>query len=328
MSTRKDASSSATARRRLGRGLSSLLSRPAPIDPTDQGGVPSGPDGRDHAPATAPEATDDAALRMVALDQIRPNPKQPRRHFDDTSIDALAASMKSAGVMQPIVVRPDPAGGAGGFQLVVGERRWRAAQRIGLSRLPALVRHVDDRTAAEWALIENLQREDLNAIERAEALRELAHGHGVTHQEIADRVGLNRSSVTNLLRLNELDDATKDLVRSEQLSLGHAKTLLAITNLPKRHHLATLAVRRGWSVRDLERQVAAAGRRAGPPPAPGPASPAHHQDLERRLSEHLGTRVVIQQGRKKNRGRLVIEFYSLDQFDGLLERLGFEAGGL
>ena len=169
MSTRKEASSSATARRRLVRGLSSLLSRPAPIDPTDPGGVPSGPDGRDHPPATVPEATDDAALRMVALEQIRPNPKQPRRHFDDTSIDALAASMKSAGVMQPIVVRPDP---AGGFQLVVGERRWRAAQRIGLSRLPALVRHVDDRTATEWALIENLQREDLNAIERAEAFRE------------------------------------------------------------------------------------------------------------------------------------------------------------
>jgi ParB family chromosome partitioning protein len=258
---------------------------------------------------------------MIPSDEIHPNPNQPRKHFDEASLRSLAASIRSAGLMQPIVVRPSL---AGGFQLVVGERRWRAAQLIGLSPLPAIVRELDDQTATTWALIENVQREDLNPIERAEAFRQLIDEHGLTHQELADRVGVNRSSVTNFLRLLELDEASRAAVRDERLTVGHAKALLAITNLMQRCRLAEAAIRQAWSVRELERRVGqlsnrAALSRTGQHAAMDP----HLQDLQRQLGAHLGTKVTIQGGKKKGTGRLIIDFYGLDQFDGLMQRLGF-----
>ena len=323
------------SRRRLGRGLDSLMSTPVQIETkpqpaSDQRSSPATADAvmrTGQAQQVDPPSQDPGGIRMIPTEDIHPNPNQPRKHFDEAGLRSLAASIRSAGLMQPIVVRPSLAGGAGGtrgFQLVVGERRWRAAQLIGFSPLPAIVRELDDQTATTWALIENVQREDLNPIERAEAFRQLIDEHGLTHQELADRVGVNRSSVTNFLRLLELDEATRAAVRDERLTVGHAKVLLAITNSIQRRRLAEAAIRQAWSVRELERRVGQLSNRAAVGPADPPAAmDAHVQDLQRQLGAHLGTKVTIQAGKKKGTGRLIIDFYGLDQFDGLMQRLGF-----
>ncbi len=321
MPERKDASRPPTARRRLGRGLSSLLSAGVPVrlEPDVQADATGGP------PETGPaEQGGDgvAAVRFIATGEIRPNPNQPRQHFDESALAALAASIRTAGLMQPIVVRPAD---GGGYQLIVGELRLRAAKHLGLDRIPALVRPIDDRAAAEWALIENVQREDLNPLERAEAFSTLTDRFGQTHQEAADRVGLNRSTVTNLIRLLDLDEVTKTHVRAGRLSAAQGRALLSITDPDSRRHLADLAVREGWTVRMLERRAAAAGTtaaaaRAKPVVSPGPAN---RHDLEKRLGDHLGTKVRIHPGKRKGSGRLDIEFYSLEQFDGIMSRLGF-----
>ncbi|MHC4065371.1 MAG: ParB/RepB/Spo0J family partition protein [Planctomycetota bacterium] len=332
MAARKDASQTTPPRRRLGRGLSSLVSTAVPIPSEDQ---PS----RKALPAK--ETTDKSsavveishmdedeanAMRMLPTSQIRPNPRQPRQNFDEGALQELGASIKTAGLMQPIVVRPDP---VGGYELVVGERRWRAAQLIGLASLPAVVREIDDRTAAEWALIENLQREDLNPLERADAFRRLTDEYGMTHQQVAERVGLNRTTVTNLLRLLDLDDFTKEAVRSSLLGMAHARALLSIANLDTRKRLATLAIRQDWSVRTIENRVATlTGSEKSPPKKATTAAAPHRADLERRLSEHLGTKVQLLPGKQKGSGRLVVEFYSFDQFEGLMQKLGFSTAQL
>ena len=316
MAARKDASRSTPPnRRRLGRGLTSLMSTPVPIE--------SAP----HESAPTPAASDGPGvgeLRHVDIDQIRADPRQPRERFDEAALDALAASIRTAGLMQPIVLRPRS---AGGFQIVVGERRWRAAQKVGLATVPAVIREIDDQTAAEWALIENIQREDLNPMERAGAFRRLTEEFEMTHQEVAERVGLNRSTVTNFIRLLELDDLTRDAVGRGRLGQAHARLLLGVTNLQVRRHLAELAIREDWSVRVLEKRI---GTITAVPtrPVKSAAAPAHRLDIERQLSDHLGTRVRVHPGKKKGAGRLSIEFYTLDQFDGLMERLGFKGSEL
>lgn len=332
-------------RRRLGRGLVSLVSAPVHVDlqkadliTSDE---PSTSKVRVHSEMTAHQSStdkhtphqDDPGLRIILLADVRPNPRQPRQDFDQESLKALASSISKSGMMQPIVVRPDR---IGGYQIIAGERRWRASQMLGLSRIHAVVRDVDDKTAAQFSLVENLQREDLNPIERAEAFQRLVDEFGLMHQEIAESVGLERSSVTNHLRLNELDDFSKDAVRAGRLSLGHAKTLLALTNIERRRALAGQAVQQAWSVRELERRVkesleAAAGGsiEAGTGAEPATLKSAtvhpHMADLEKRLSEHLGTKVRLRAGRTKGSGKLVIDFYNLDQFEGLMNRLQFES---
>jgi ParB family chromosome partitioning protein len=258
---------------------------------------------------------------MIPIADVRPNRHQPRRAFDEESLRGLADSIESAGLMQPIVIRPEP---AGGFEIVAGERRWRAAQLLGLPTIPAVVREIDDRTAAEWSLVENLQREDLNPLERSEAFQRLIDEFGLTHQEVADRVGLQRSSVTNHLRLLELDESTQEALRSGRLGMGHGRALLSLTNIQERSRLGQRAAAGGWSVRELERRIRGRqpGGAASPPPAPSPHR-AHLEDLQRRLGEHLGTKVRIESGRKKGEGRLIVSFYSLDEFEGLLRRIGF-----
>lgn len=296
----------------------------------------SGGDGRSTtfvASRTAVEADRDR-LELITVDDIRPNRRQPRRDFNEQSLATLASSIRQSGVMQPIILRPAPrgadeSGDAPRYELVAGERRWRAAKLVGLDRVPAVVRDLDDRSAAEWALIENVQREDLNPIERSDALRRLIADFGLTHQELAERVGLERSSVTNLLRLGELDPFTRDAVQTGRLGQGHAKALLGVDDTAGRRQLAAAAIAGDWSVRELERRVQATVARdrlaplasvSTPPTAPS----AHVVDLERRLSEHVGSRVRIQLGRKKGTGRLVLDFFTLDQFDGLLAKLGFD----
>jgi len=276
------------------------------------------------AAASGAVAPPDGDLRMVDIERIHADPRQPRRRFDEASLASLAASIRTAGLMQPIVLRPRE---AGGFRIIVGERRWRAAQNVGLATVPAIVRDIDDRTAAEWALIENIQREDLNPLERAEAFRRLIDEYGMTHQDVAERVGLNRSTVSNLLRLLELDDFCRDAVINGRLTQAHAKLLLAVGDLAVRRKLTELAIREDWSVRTLDKRIASV---VGPhrKSATTSGAPAHRHDLERQLSDHLGTRVRVHPGKKKGTGRLSIEFYSLDQFDGLMQRLGFKGSEL
>lgn len=279
-------------------------------------------------PSAATPANGGPELREIPVEQIVPNPRQPRTDFDVGSIESLAASIRQAGLMQPIMVRRVKSG----FELVAGERRWRAAKLIGLRVIPAIIRDLSDESSAELALIENVHREDLNPMDRALALRRLSIDFGLTHQDVADRVGLDRASVTNLLRLAELDPATADLVRSGKISQSHGKALLAVTDLERRLELAKRTAAAGWSVRELERRVQQANSvkpvltstsdSSGGEPTPRSANVA---DLERKLAEHLGTRVSIQLGRKKGSGRLSLEFYSFDQFDGLMSRLGFNA---
>lgn len=330
----KDSSTIRSRRRRLGRGLDSLIAKPVAVDvepsggagqhdgrPGDTDGVPVARAPGDSPPPTHPGRDEDNGLRMVPLDAIRPNSHQPRRSFDEESLQSLAASIRSAGVMQPVVLRPTE---NNGYELVAGERRWRAARIVGLDRIPAIVRDIDEQTAAELALVENLQREDLNPIERAEAFRHLANDFALTHQQIADRVGLKRASVSNHLRLLELDPDTRQALEQGHLTLGHARALLAITNDSARRSLAGRTIARGWSVRELERRIrqgSDANKRGNA--AADPKLPAHLQDLQNRLGEHLGTKVRIHPGRKNGAGRLTIDFYSLDEFEGLLERLHF-----
>ncbi|HMN97270.1 MAG TPA: ParB/RepB/Spo0J family partition protein [Phycisphaerales bacterium] len=348
---------SATSPRRLGRGLGALLAggaSPPPRDRTPAEAVPDAvadPDARRidgpstvaaaaaSATASADEGSSASASALASrpanpapsgLVEIPPssivaNARQPRQHFDEGALVALAESIRTAGVMQPVIVRP-AAESPGRYELVAGERRWRAAMRLNLERIPAIVRTLDDRETAEWALIENLQREDLNPMDRAQAFRRLVDDFGMTHAQLAERLGVDRSSITNLLRLNDLDTFTSDAVRSGHLGLGHAKALLSVAREELRRALATQAIRNGWSVRRTERAVTAATKGAATSGGGGPreASPAalHRADLERRLGEWLGTRVTLEQGGRGRPGRLMLEFYSIEQFDGLLQRLG------
>ncbi len=310
--------------RKLGRGLGSLLSVPVEIV-VPRGTTPPSP------PTVAPRETLSAPERGPGLEQIpvvkiHPNPRQPRQDFSEGSIAVLAESIRSAGLMQPIVLRPRQ---DGEFELIAGERRWRAARLLGLERMPAIVRDADDQAAAEWALIENVQREDLNPIERSTALRRLADDFSLTHAVLAARVGLDRTSVTNLLRLAELDPFTSDAVRKGKISQGHAKALLALGSVEQRQTMTAAAISADWSVRETERRVQHALQKSSLSPVTTAAdstarTSAHLTDLERRLGEHLGTRVSLQLGRKRGTGRVMIDFYTLDQFDGLLAKLGFE----
>ncbi len=328
MAARKDASKTTPQRRRLGRGLTSLMSVPVAAPPESPPESSTDKQTIGTPPQTASQVdADGSGIRLIRIDEIRTDPRQPRQEFDEQRLQTLAASIRTAGLMQPIDVRPDPKR-AGLFQIVVGERRWRAARMVGLDQVPALIQQIDDQTATEWGLIENIQREDLNPLERAEAFRRLTDEYGQTHQEVAERVGLNRTTVTNLLRLLDLDDFSRQAVRAGRLSLGHAKALLSVPDVARRRHLAELTIREDWSVRRLERQVASVSgprRKLASTPA---AAPAHRHDLERQLSDHLGTKVRIHPGKKKGTGRLAIEFYTLDQFDGLMERLGFQGSEL
>lgn len=254
---------------------------------------------------------------------IVPGSHQPRTQMDPATLEALASSIAQSGLMQPIVVRRR----GSGHELIAGERRWRAVQRLGWTEIPAIVQEVDDRQAAELALIENLQREDLNPMDRATALRRLGDEFGVSHQSLAERLGLDRSTVTNLLRLNELDTASAVHVRSGALTLGHAKVLLGVTDVARRRTLADAAATGGWSVRQLEGAVREGGsvpRGTSPSTRRGANGSAHVADLQRRLEEHLGTRVELRVGRRKGAGELRIHFHSLDAFDGLMQRIGFD----
>lgn len=299
--------------RRLGRGLSALLdsSTPVQVTPTDELPAP--------AAATPPN---------VKLQDCIPNKYQPRTSFDDAGLAELADSIRRVGVVQPILVRPRA---VGGYEIVAGERRWRAAKLAGLLEIPAIVKSLSDAESAEWAVIENVQREDLNPIERGMAMRGLIDRFGLTQAQVAERVGIDRSTVANLIRLIELEPTIRDMIVSGRLSAGAGKALLMAPAGASRAALAEKAAGEEWSVRRIERAASglAEGNRQAVKPSKqlSSAQAAAIADLERRLGEHLGTKVSIHTDAKGEKGRVVLEFYGLDHFDGLMSRLGFQSRG-
>lgn len=280
-----------TTRRALGRGLRAL--------------IPESEASRDN-------------VRPIPLDQVDRNPDQPRRYFDEEQLNELTESIRIHGVLEPIIVRPVE----GRYEVVVGERRWRAAQLAGLTTIPAVVRPLSDREAMEIALVENLQREDLNPIEEAEAYKRLMAEFGMTQEEVAERVGKKRSTIANRLRLLELDEELVVEVETGRLSAGHAKALLGVASRARRLELARRAIEEDWSVRALEEAVRKEQERSG-----GTRKTArkeevrdpHLQDVEERLKRSLGTKVrVVQRG---SRGRIEIEYYNEEDRERLLELL-------
>lgn len=277
-------------------------------------------------PSIADDIND--GLHYLPVTAIRPNPHQPRQQFDEAALARLAASIRREGVMQPIVVRP-VAGQSGRFELVAGERRWRAAQLATLEQIPAMVRELDEKQIAEWALIENLQREDLNAIERALAFQHLIDQFHLSHEQVAEQVGIDRSSVSNSLRLLSLCESVRAYVRDNLLSGGQAKALAGVSDAKVQLALADRAIKEAWSVRRLEAEVRAAAAdssatasTSAPAGKAGSAWAAHLADLESQLGQQLGSKVKIRPGRKKGTGAMTIEFFSVDHFDELLGRLG------
>ena len=269
--------------------------------------------------ATDDDAPQSDSLQMLAIDRLRPGKYQPRTKMDAESLAELALSIKEQGVMQPILVRPVD---GGRFEIVAGERRWRAAQQAGLREIPALVKSVPDQSALAVALIENIQREDLNPLEEAKGLQRLIDEFGLTHDAVAKAVGRSRSAVSNLLRLNALAPPVQDYVLGGALEMGHARALLALP-LVQQPAAATRIVNGALSVRDTERLVhgllnparRAARRRSRP------AYDADTARLENDLAEKLGAVVHIEPGRQ-GAGRIVIRYSTLEQLDGIVERIG------
>lgn len=269
----------------------------------------------------------DAPITELPVAQLRPNGHQPRQRFADAALQTLADSIKREGVMQPLVVRPT-GDKAKPYEIVAGERRWRAAQLAGVVRVPVVVKKLTDEQSAEWALVENLQREDLNPIEKAEAFERMAKDFNLTHQVVGERVGVDRTTVTNLLRLLSLGADARRLVEDGLLSMGHAKAVAGLSDSAIQKTVATRAIQEGWSVRRMEAEVKRLQEPVKPNPAntgpvaKGLAGGSHLADLEKQITAQLKTRVEIKTGRKKGAGTLSIVFHSLDEFDAILERLG------
>lgn len=293
----------------LGRGLGALLGETRREEPLVVEAVEAG---AGQAPASG--------LAMLSIATITPHPNQPRRHFDDAALDELAASIAQRGVIQPVIVRPM---GEGKYQIIAGERRWRAAQRAQLHEIPALIRELGEREVMALALIENLQREDLNPVEEARAYQRLADDEGLTQAEIAQMVDKSRSHVANIQRLLGLPDGVLALVENGSLSMGHARALIGYEEAET---LARNAVARQLSVREVERLVRTAGRDGTPVrrTAREERSTADQADIaavQSHLEEFLGLSVKINADSDPRSGTVVIRYRTLDQLDLVCERL-------
>ncbi len=281
----------------LGRGMAALLSNAAP-------------------PPSAVAAVPGRTLLSLPVEAIERNPKQPRKRFEEEKLEQLAASIREHGVVEPILVRRD----GGRYRILAGERRWRAAQRAGLKEVPAVLREASEREAFELALVENLQREDLNAIEEAEAYEVLIGDHGLTQEAIAQRVGKERSTVANALRLLKLPAEVRDLVRDGQLDMGHARALLGLDSEEAVRRAAQRVVREGLSVRATEALVRQLLRK-GRPEASRAGETSAVRDLAQRLQRRLGARCRVVP-KSAVAGRLEVEYTSLDELDGILAKIG------
>lgn len=294
--------------RRLGRGLSSLIS------------VPETP-----SPDSAADATSLAreSAQAARVEQLSPNAFQPRKVIDPTELKALAESIRTSGILQPIVVRRR---GANAYEIVAGERRWRAAQIAGLSEVPITIREATDEQMLEWALVENIFREDLNPIERALGYRQYCDQFGFSAEQVAQRLGEDRSTVANYLRLLELPSDVKEWVASSKLSMGHARCLLALKVPSEVIQLAKQVMDRELSVRAVEKlvreRVEARATAAKPPAEAKDAKRPQIRSLEQSFAQALGTKVEIAESRRKGSGKIVIHYASLDDFDRVVERLG------
>lgn len=298
--------------RRLGRGLEALLTR-----------APTKLDGSGSARAnTAPAASEpESALREIPLSEIRPNPLQPRKEFREEDLADLESSLRVNGLLQPITVRQAPRGR--GYELIAGERRFRAAQRLGWKVIPAIVKEVDDRMLLSLALVENLQRSDLNPIEEAEGYEQLIKDFALTQNEVSEIVGKDRSTVANMLRLLGLPASVRRMVWDGQLTIGHARALLGMGDETGIAALAREVVAQGLSVREVERRVRESVRGKSKVSAPTTTNgtdtrSAEVRHLEDRLRKHLGTDVRISQAGGE-KGELRVPFYSADDFERLLE---------
>jgi ParB family chromosome partitioning protein len=280
----------------LGRGLDALLG------------------GDNDAPAAAPTGD---AVNTLPVTTLQPGKYQPRTRMDQEALNALAASIKAQGIMQPILVRPI---GDGKHEIIAGERRWRAARIAGLSSVPVLVRNVPDQQALAVALIENIQREDLNALEEAAGIDRLIREFSLTHQAVADAVGKSRTTVTNLLRLLDLPPPVRELLAQGQLEMGHARALLVLP-ADQQIALAREAAAEGWSVREVERRVGVGLKKNV---SSGKRIARKDRDvarLEEEISDRLGTMVQIKTGSRAGIGNVVIAYRTLEQLDALLARL-------
>jgi len=277
----------------LGRGLSALIS-------------------------TGPSPADNDEIREIEIDLIRPGHQQPRTTFDQAKLEELAQSIVSSGVIQPLLVRPT----GGLFELVAGERRWRAAQIAGLQRIPAIVREIPDDKLLELALIENIQRAELNPVEEANAYKNLIESLGLTQDEVARRVGRDRTFVTNYLRVLKLPGDIQQLIEQEKISFGHARALLGVPDPMTQRRLAQKVVKHNWSVRETERRIKYFGREDSKAPKAqqdAPHSDANVRAAETKLRRSLGTHVRIVPGREGASGRIEIEYYGLTDLDRIFQ---------
>ena len=282
----------------LGRGMAALLSNAPPPPSHNVAAIP----GR--------------ALLVLPVEAIERNPDQPRKRFEEAQLEELAASIRAHGIVEPILVRRQ----GGRYRIVAGERRWRAAQRAGLQEIPAVVREASDREAFELALVENLQRADLNAIEEAEAYEVLLDEHGLNQEQIAERVGKDRSTVANALRLLRLPEEVRDLVRGGQLDMGHARALLGLEDPEAIRRTAQRAVREGLSVRATEALVRLLGMK-GRKKAPASGESPGIRALATRLQRRLGAKVRVLP-KSAVAGTLEVTYTSLDELDGILAKIG------
>lgn len=257
-------------------------------------------------------------LEEIQVSSIRPNPYQPREHFDEEELASLAESIREVGILQPVLVRET----SEGYELIAGERRWRAARRVGLQHIPALVRDTDDASALEHALVENVHRADLNVLEEAAAYQQLIEDFGLTHEEVAIRVGRSRTSVTNTLRLLQLPPAVQRMVRDRTLTMGHARALLGSPDRALQEQLAKRIAAEGLSVRAVEEALRpsstpaesdGAARKKDGASATRPLRPPGLLELESLLGDHLDTRVRVEMGSK--RGKVSIEFSGLEDLE-------------
>lgn len=298
----------------LGRGLDSLIS------PITDDAISSYRRLSDDANASNFPADKELrdSMREIKLDEISPNPYQARNIWNEQELSELAESIRANGVIQPIIVRPF----SDGYQLIAGERRFRAAKLISLDKIPALIRQATDEQLYEWSLVENIHRVDLNPIERAKAYRDYLNAFSLTQTEAAGRLGEDRSVVANYLRLLDLPQDIKQMLADNKLSMGHARAILALPTDELRRKLANRAMAGRLSVREVERLVrkylAGTNQRKNTALSKSP----HIIDLERKLGSQLGTRVNIETRKNGQRGKIIIEFFSLDEFDGITERLG------
>ena len=294
-------------RNALGRGLGALIREPepqtTPPPPVAVGSV------------TPPTREMSAGPQQIDIDLIDPSPYQPRTRFREEALDELARSIKASGIIQPIVVRPL----GSRFQLIAGERRWRAAQRAGLDKVPAIVKHVSDELALEMTLVENIQREDLNAMEAARAFDRLMEEFHLTQEAVAERTGNDRATVANAIRLLKLETTIQEWIEEGKLSAGHGRALLAVPDAQLRMRYAHRASRGGLTVRQIERLAARRARKAeaAAQPAQDPTIRAALDELQR----HLGTKVLLREKTKLRPGQLVLEYYEEAQLMGIYDRL-------